>query len=184
MDRSHDGAAAMTVDHPESNRRQHVIAASMIVAMAILAASVAVVEIERWRNPRSRLFADRTFYSLAEAIQADDVEGAYAFLRAGANPNDVIEVRDPVLTRGRSVLASPLVWAVSTQRRGAVMMLLAHGARVESDADKAASCLADELGNADLAALLRKYGNTLPSDRCPALRDRTAPLLSLIGVTD
>jgi hypothetical protein len=174
----------MTVDHVERNRRQQLIATGMMVAMAILALAVVVVEIERWRNPASRLFAEPTFYSLADAIQADDVNGAYAFLRAGANPNDPIAVRDPALTRGRSVLASPLLWAVATEHRNSVLMLLGHGARIESDADKAASCLADELGNADLAALLRQYGNTLPRDRCPAPRDRTAPLLSLIGVTD
>jgi hypothetical protein len=173
----------MTVDHPERNRRQQVIAAGMIVAMAILAASVAAVEIERWRNPRSRLFADRTFYSLAEAIQADDVEGAYAFLRAGANPNDVIEVRDPVLTRGRSVLASPLVWAVATQARNSVLMLLAHGARTDRDIDKTAPCLADALGNPEIAALLRTYADTLPRDRCAAPADPGAPLLSAIGIS-
>lgn len=174
----------MRVDQVESNRRQQVIAAGMIVSMAILALAVVGVEIERWRNPQSQLFVDPTFYSLADAIRADDVQGAYAFLRAGANPNDPIEVRDPELTRGRSVLVSPLVWSVATQRRSSVLMLLAHGARIESDVDKAVSCLADELGNADLAALLRKYGNTLPRDQCPARRDSTAPLLSLIGVTD
>jgi hypothetical protein len=174
----------MTVDRAESQRRQHVIAAGMLVAMAIFVLGVVVVETERWRNPRSPLFADRTYYSLADAIQADDVEGAFAFLRGGTSPNDPIEVRDPVLTRNRSVLAPPLVWAVATGRRNAVLMLLAHGARIETDADKAVSCLADELGNADLAALLRKYVNTLPRERCPAPRDATAPLLSLIGVTD
>jgi hypothetical protein len=174
----------MTVDHAESQWRQHVIAVGMLVAMVVLVLGVVVVETERWRNPRSPLFADRTFYSLADAIQAGDVEGAFALLRAGTSPNDPIEVRDPVLTRSRSVLASPLVWAVATERRNAVLMLLAHGARIESDADKAVSCLADELGNADLAALLRKYGNTLPRERCAAPRDPTAPLLSLIGVRD
>jgi hypothetical protein len=174
----------MTVDHAEGHRRQQLIAAGMLVAIVILVLGVVVVETERWRNPRSRLFADRTFYSLADAIQADDVEAAFAFVRTGTNPNDLIEVRDPMLTRGRSVLASPLVWAVATGRRNAVLMLLAHGARIESDADKAVSCLADELGNVDLAALLRKYSNTLPRDRCPTPRDRAAPLLSLIGVTD
>ena len=174
----------MTVDRAEGNRRQQLIAAAMLVAIVILVLGVVFVETERWWNPRSRLFADRTFNSLADAIHADDVEAAFAFLRAGVDPNDPIEVRDPVLTRGRSVLASPLVWAVATGRRNAVLMLLAHGARLEGDADKAASCLAEELGNGDLAALLRKYGNTLPRDRCPAPRDPTAPLLSLIGVTD
>lgn len=174
----------MTVDQAESDRRQHVIAVGMLVAMVILVVGVVVVETERWRNPRSRLFADRTFYSLADAIKVNDVEGAFAFLRAGTNPNDPIEVRDPGLTRSRSVLTSPLVWAVATGRRDAVLMLLAHGARIENDADKAVSCLADELGHADLATLLRKYGNTLPRERCPAPRDPTAPLLSLIGVTD
>jgi len=174
----------MTVDHVERTRRQQSIAAGMIAAMAILSLAVVVVEIERWRNPASRLFADPTFYSLADAIQADDVKGAYAFLRAGADPNDLIAVRDPALTRGRSVLASPLLWAVATEHRDSVLMLLAHGARIEKDADRAASCLADELGDANLAALLRKYGNALPREQCPAPRDSTAPLLSLIGVTD
>jgi hypothetical protein len=181
MDRAHDGATAMTVDRVESDRRQRLIATGMIVAMSILALAVVVVELERWRNPRSRLFADPTFYSLADAIQADDVKGAYAFLRAGTNPNDLIEVRDPVLTRGRSVLASPLVWAVATEHRNSALMLLAHGARADRDIDKAAPCLADALRNAELATLLRKFANTLPPEQCPAL-DSAAPLLSLAGV--
>src|SRR5262245_65039173 len=125
----------------------------MLGAMAILVVGLVVVEIGRWRNPQSHLFADPTYYSLADALKADDVEGAYAFLRAGANPNDLIEVRDPVLTHGRSVLASPLLWAVATQRRNAVLMLLAHGARTDRDIDKAAPCLADALGNPEIATL-------------------------------
>jgi hypothetical protein len=161
-------------------RRQSVVAGAMIAAMALLALALVLVEAERWRRPQSRLFAYPTYTSLADAIAADDVEGAYALLRAGASPNDPIAVRDPTLTRGRSVLVSPLVWAVATQRRRPVLMLLAHGARVESETDKATSCLADALGNAELAALLRKYSNTLPHQQCPALED--APLLWLAGV--
>jgi hypothetical protein len=174
----------MTTNRVERQRRQHLVAVGMLAATSVLALAVVRVEFERWRHPRSRLFASPTFASLADAIQADDVEGAFALLRGGANPNEPIAVRDPTLTRGRSVLASPLIWAVATQRRNAVLMLLAHGARAESDADKATSCLADALGNADLAALLRKYSNTWPRERCPAPRDPRAPLLSLIGVTD
>jgi hypothetical protein len=183
MDRSHDGAG-VTADRADHDRRQQMVAVGMVTAMAILSLLLVAVEVERWLHPRSRLFTYPTHYALADAIAADDVESAYALLRAGANANDPIAVSDPVLTRGRSVLASPLIWAVATQRRNAVMLLLAHGARMERDIDKAAPCLADELGNADLAALLRKYGDTLPRDRCPAPRDPTAPLLSLIGVTD
>jgi len=165
-------------------RRQQVVAVGIIAAMATLALAVVLIEVERWRQPLSRLFAYPSYSSLADAIAADDVEATYALLRAGASANDAIVVRDPALTRGRSVPVSPLVWAVATQHRSPVLMLLAHGARIESDADKAASCLADEVGNAELAALLRKYGNTLPREKCPAPRDPAAPLLSLIGVTD
>ena len=174
----------MTTNRVESERRQHLVAVGMLAATSVLALAVVLVEFERWQHPRARLFTSPAFASLADAIQADDMAGAYALLRAGANPNDPIAVRDPALTRGRSVLASPLIWAVATQRRNAVLMLLAHGARAESDADKAASCLADALGNAELAALVRKYSNTLPRERCPAPRDPGAPLLSLVGVTD
>ena len=165
-------------------RRQLVVAVGMLAAMAILALVVVLVELERWRHPHSRLFAYPTYASFADAIAADDVEGAYALLRAGASPNDAIAVRDPALTRGRSVIVSPLVWAVATQHRAPVLMLLAHGARIESDADRAASCLADAVGNAELAGLLRKYSNTLPREQCPAPRDPAAPLLSLVGVSD
>jgi hypothetical protein len=167
----------VTTNQAEHHRRQHIVAVGMIAAMGILSLMVVAVELERWRHPQSRLFTDPSYYSLAEAIDADDVGGGYALLRAGANPNDPIAVRDPVLTRGRSVLASPLVWAVATQRRNAVMMLLAHGARAERNVDKAASCLADELGNADLAALLRKYGDTLPRDRCRVSWDESGVVI-------
>jgi len=148
--------------------------------VVLIALTVVVVEVARWRQPRARLFADPFYYSLADAIQADDVQRAYGFLRTGRDPSDLIAVRDPALTRDRWILVSPLLWAVATQRKNEVLMLLGIGARTDRGTDRAASCLADALGNVEIAALLRKYRNTLAFDQCMAPKDRDAPFLSLV----
>ena len=70
-------------------------------------------------------------YSLAEAIERDDVRRAYEFIRAGQDPNDLIAVRHPVLTAGQGVLVSPLLWSVASNRADSMRMLLGQGARME-----------------------------------------------------
>jgi len=71
------------------------------------------------------------------------------------------------LTRGRTVLVSPLVWAVAQRQRDIVGELLAFGAHVDRSSNRTAPCVADAIGDADLADLLRKYPGAIAFDECP-----------------
>ena len=118
-------------------------------------------------------------YSLAEAIANDDTPQAYDFIRDGQDPNGFIAARDPVLTGGRDLLISPLVWAVATQREQSVLMLLGFGARAERPMDRKAACLAERLGNARLASVLRTYSDQESMAACPDVPPGTAPLVAI-----
>src|SRR5215468_9534821 len=52
-------------------------------------------------------------YSPADAIARGDLEATYEFISKGWNPDQLIAAGDETLTRGRTVLVSPLVWAVA-----------------------------------------------------------------------
>jgi ankyrin repeat protein len=138
--------------------------------------------VESWRlqRPRSPLFAAPFVFSLADAIETGELPQAHQFLRDRDDPSAPIEVRHPVLTADKSVTVSPLLWAVATQNREAVQMLLGLGARMDRGADRKAACLAQALGNDDLAGLLRTYG--APSDEpCAAADAGVPPLLTVVG---
>ena len=149
-------------------------APAVLVAMAI-----AGVELWRAEHPGSPLFATPVAYSLAEAIQRDDVRRAYEFIRGGQNPNDVIPASDAILTGGRTVLVSPLEWAVANGSRKSALMLIGFGATVDQGADRGALCLADALGSAAMASLLRTYVRGTEK-RCPRLERTNAPLLAFL----
>ena len=125
--------------------------AVMMMSPAIVTA-IAVSTVETWRllRPRSEFFAAPFVYSLAEAIERHDLDQAYGFIRAGQDPNQPIAV----VRGGQSVLMPPLLWAITTRNRDAVLMLVGFGARV----DRAAVCLAEEMGSADVARLLESHG--------------------------
>ena len=161
-------------------RRERLFAGVIIAPAILVALAVCAVEAWRWSRPQAAVVTTPFVYSLADAIEADDVERAFEFLRAGGDANEFITVRHPMLTNGRSVLASPLVWAVATQRLNVVRMLLGFGARLDRGPDRAASCLADALGNADIAEILRRYKEVLRRDQCPAPRAGEAPLVGFI----
>jgi hypothetical protein len=169
---------------PPLTRRRRVLAAILLVPAIATAVGVTAVEAWRVRRPDGSLFAEPFVYSLADAIAGGDVLRAYAFIRAGQDPNDLIAVRDPVLTRGRRVLVSPLVWAVAAQRKDAVLMLLAFGARLERTPDRAAACLADALGAAEIASVLRRDQAALGPAQCPDGKKSDVPLLSFIEGTE
>lgn len=149
----------MTSGIPPLPRRRRVLA-SIMAAPALLAA-LGLGAVESWRllRPQSRLFAAPFVYSLADAIERHDVDQAYAFIRAGQDPNQPIAV----VTRGRPVLMPPLLWAVTTQNSDAVRMLVGFGARV----DPAAVCLAEEIGSAEIARLLTLHGPVGLNVTCP-----------------
>jgi hypothetical protein len=157
--------------------------ALLLTAPAVFAA-LTILSLEAWRiyRPEAGLFATPLAYSLADAIERDDVRRAYAFIRAGQDPNELIAVRHPDLTAGRGVLVSPLVWSVATNRRNATLMLLGHGARMERPADRAAACLAEALGHVEVARILRQYGPA--PDPCPKSSGTGASLLSFLFAID
>jgi hypothetical protein len=157
---------------------------ALLMTVPALIAALTILALEAWRlyRPEAGLFATPLAYSLAEAIERDDVRRAYAFIRAGQDPNELIAVRHPDLTSGRGVLVSPLVWSVATNRRNTTLMLLGHGARMERPADRAAACLAETLGHTEVARILRQYGPA--PDPCPASAGTGAALLSFLSAID
>ena len=158
--------------------RRHRLLASMMAGPALLAAlGVCAVEGRRMLQPQAALFAAPFVFSLADAIERNDPDQAYAFIRAGQDPNKPIAVRHPVLSGGRSVVVSPIVWAVALQRRETLLMLLGFGAQVGRAADGRAVCLADALGNADIVRVLVLNGSQPPGERCGRRMPGNAPLL-------
>ncbi len=88
--------------------RTHLVA-WLIAAPPILGAIVLIaVDSSHDERPLTGTFA--------EAIMARDVEWAYAFIRAGQDPNDRIAFRNPELTGDRDVMVSPLLLAVARTR--------------------------------------------------------------------
>jgi hypothetical protein len=110
---------------------------------------------------------DTFLYSPADAIARGDLDATYEFIRKGWDPDQLIAAGDDTLTRGRTVLVSPLVWAVAQRQRDIVGELLAFGAHVDRSANRTAPCVADAIGDADLADLLRKYSGAIAPDECP-----------------
>lgn len=163
---------------PHQLVRRHRLLASMMAGPALLAAlGVCAVEGRRVLQPQAALFAAPFVFSLADAIERNDVDQAYAFIRAGQDPNQPIGVSNPILTGGRRVLISPLLWAVATGRRDALLMLLGYGARWDAAIGAEALCLAEELGDGTTAALLEHHGARL-DERCAGRRRTDPPLVS------
>ena len=148
------------------SRHRELGMALLIPSLAVLLAAT-VVECWRVVAPTNGVAGDRTYQSLGDAIAMNDLRGAYAFIRLGQNPNALIPVHDPALTGGREVLVPPLVWAAAGGRMSIVLMLLGAGATFEQDLDRAAPCIADRLGFADVAATLRAIGRLPPASACP-----------------
>ena len=111
---------------------------------------------------------DTFTYSPAEAIAHGDVDATYDFIRKGWNPDQLTAASDPNVTGGRTVLVSPLVWAAAQRRRDIVSELLTFGAHVDAADNRAAPCVADAVGAADVAKMLRDYDGALAPGECPA----------------
>jgi hypothetical protein len=163
---------------PAFARRHRVIAAMM--TLPALLTTLLMLSVEGWRllRPQSELFEAPFVYSLADAIQQNQVDQAFSFIRAGQDPNQPIAVSDPALTAGRRMLISPLMWAVATQRREALQMLLGFGARLDPVTASDALCLAEALGDEEIAAILIRHGARL-DERCADRRLGNAPLVAL-----
>jgi hypothetical protein len=137
---------------PGVDRRTHLLALLLVVPAIVTALGVTGLEAWRWISPHSALFAPPAAATLADAIAANDARAAYQFIRAGHDPNGAIAVRHDVITGGRPVEVSPLLWAVATQSEEAVAMLLGFGARLDAPAKHQAVCLARRLNQRRRAA--------------------------------
>lgn len=162
---------------PPRDRRRHLLAVLMAAPAIVTALGVSALDAWRFQRPDSPLFVTPTADSLADAIAHDDVRRAYEFIRAGQDPNDPIAVRHPVLTGGGTVHVSPLLWAVATQSREAVLMLLGFGARVDAIAARRAVCLAEQLGRDDIAEVLELHAGHSSPEPCPKPTAGEAALL-------
>ena len=158
------------------------------VPTLLIAAGVCGVEAMRVARPTDPLFATPFAYSLADAIEHDDVQRAYAFIQAGQDPNELITVQHADWTRGQRVLMPPLLWAVAARANHSAWMLLGFGARPSPAWSRNAICLATQLNNAELADAIRQYGSagsertrpTSVEEPCRRLKDGEAPLLAAL----
>ena len=163
---------------------RHVVAA--LVALPAVATILLLAAIEGYGllRPDSPLFVTPPSASLAEAIRQDDVESAFAMVMNGHDPNRPIEVNDNRLTGGRTVRVSPLLYAVAARDEKTVRMLLGFGARPELPPDVMAACLADAIGDAETAEVLRRTVPAIAAHECSQrTRDESYPLLAF-AVTD
>jgi hypothetical protein len=164
--------------------RRRVLAVLMTMPVVLMAAGVTTVEVARWRHPNSTLFAAPVADSFADAIGSHELAEVYQFVRTEQDPSAPIAVRHPALTGGRTILVSPLLWAVALQRGQVVLMFLGFGARTDGPAEQLSACLADSMGNADLAILLRRYAAFVPAEQCPPLTAGSPPLLALLEAAE
>lgn len=141
---------------------------ALLIAAPAVVAALAVSALEGYRlvRPDAPLFASQPAASLADAIiQRRGVEEAYAFIRAGQDPNIPIAVQDPDLTGGRVTMVSPMMLAVAAHNANAVLMLLSFGARMDLPQNRLALCLANELADEEISGILARTVDT-PAD-CP-----------------
>jgi hypothetical protein len=166
----------MRLTRPVMTRMQ--LATWLVAAPAICGAlGAAAMESRRVMSPASAVERDEDSGSLAEAIRQRNVEDAYAFVRAGHDPNAPIAVQDPQLTGDRRMVVSPLLLAVASNSDGVVMMLMSAGARVDAPANRLAECLARRLGYNAIAEILLRDGGSVGPVTCPALPPAPMPPL-------
>jgi hypothetical protein len=163
------------------DRRAQLLALLLGAPAIVIALGVTALETWRWISPDSPLFTPPVAASMADAIAANNARGAYAFIRAGQDPNGVIAVRHDVLTGGREVEVIPLLWAVATQSENAVAMLLGFGARLDAPTKHKAVCLAARLGRDDIVQLLQLSDADTSPEACPVVRagGEGSPLLPI-----
>lgn len=149
---------------------------SWLIAAPALAAAVglAVIEVGGIMRPPARVGTVGTF---VDALRDGSPERAYAFVRAGHDPNEPIAFRDSALTGGLEVNVSPMLLAVASNNENVVLMLLGYGVRMELPANRRAACLATRLGRDDLADTIARYGGAVPDVPCPELPVPPQPLL-------
>jgi hypothetical protein len=144
------------------------VAALVVLTPAVATALlVTALEAGRARQPDDPLFNGPPPRSLARAILDGDVEGAFALLRAGLDPNLPVDATLPDATakRPRAVHLTPLALAAAAGNANGVRMLLGAGVDLTRPENQLALCLARERHDADLTALLSRAIPGAPS--CP-----------------
>jgi hypothetical protein len=170
------------VDPRRTIHRRSLVLIGILAAGSILAAAVVVtLETLRALQPQSPLFASPPRETLAQAIQADDPLAAFAFVRAGQDPDALVAVRDARWTADQWVLVSPLMWAVTSDSSNSVLMLLTAGARLPHEQDRRAACFAEALGHPSLGQLLRAYAPHQLPQPCPKWQFNSAPLTAVVA---
>jgi hypothetical protein len=158
------------------------LAALAVIAPAVGVAAI-VIALEGYRaiQPDAILFVEPTASSLADALEHREVEVAYAFFRRGADPNAMLSVEDAALTGGQHVDVSPLMLAVASRNRNAVMMLLSAGVNLEVPVNRFAACLARDLGETDLETMIVRDADPQIAVACPPrVGEDRAPLLRYV----
>jgi hypothetical protein len=172
-----------TAAKPKS-RRTAVLALLLGLPTLFTAAFVVGIEGARSMHPESPLFAPPTRETLADAIAADDALAAFAFIKAGQDPDALLAVRDRKWTGDRRVLVSPLVWAVANDSHNSVLTLLTAGAQLPHAQDRRAACFAEALGHAEMARSLRAYASIQQPQPCPPMPPGIAPLAAVVADSD
>ncbi|MBI4886405.1 MAG: hypothetical protein HY824_04890 [Acidobacteria bacterium] len=162
----------------QSTRRSHLVA--LLMALPALAGGLDLGTIETRRLvllalPRQ---AASSPASLEDAIENASVEGAYAVIAAGHDPNEALGFSHPVLTGGRAIVSTPLLLAVAKRDRDMVSMFLGFGALADLPRTRLAACLADVLGDAEIARVIREAAAEKRKE-CPALESGAPPLESI-----
>lgn len=144
---------------PDAASSKRLLLAVALTGPAVVAAIV-IIATEGYRviQPDSILFTEPPAVSFADALMHREVEVAYAFVHDGVNPNAPLAVQDAGLTGGGSVDVSPLMIAVASRNRNAVMMLLSNGVDVDLPVNQPAACVARELGEGDLETMIVRRG--------------------------
>jgi hypothetical protein len=72
-----------------------------------------------------------------------------------------------------------MLWAVAMRSDRSVLTLFGVGARIDADAARRAICLAERLGQSDIARLLERHSGHVSSGPCQDIGD--AALLDTAG---
>jgi hypothetical protein len=145
-----------------------VAAIGVLVPAMAAALFVAALEAGRARQPDDPLFDGPPPISMARAILDGDVEGAFAFVQAGRDPNLPVDatLADSSTGRERPVRVTPLVLAVAARDANNVSMLLSAGVDMTRPENQLALCLARERHDEALVTLLMRAVHGEPA--CPA----------------
>ena len=167
---------------PQLEWRTGLLAALLAAPAVVAALGLGTTEAYRLVQPEAPLFHNPAPQSLAQAITRGlGVEHAYAFISAGQDPNEPITFNGTEYTGGTSISVSPLMLAVAARNMNVVSMLISFGARLDLPQNSLAVCLAQDIGEEDIAEAIERYGGVDVSPDCAERRSNApTPLLRWI----